>query len=80
MYFEEREELQTRNELKGHTVINRLYKAQKGICPVCGDKITIDTDFRVHQSIKNNLTLKTLVHPWCHRKLHTKDEENTLAL
>lgn len=80
IYFEEREELQTRNELKGRTVINRLYKTQKGICPVCRDKITIDTDFRVHQSIKNNLTFKILVYPWCHRKLHTNDEENTLTL
>ncbi|HGI1933910.1 TPA: group II intron maturase-specific domain-containing protein, partial [Streptococcus agalactiae] len=80
IYFEEREELKIRNELKGRTVINRLYKTQNGICPVCGEKITIDTDFRVHQTIQNNITLKTLVHPWCHRKLHINDEENTLAL
>lgn len=80
IYFEEREELKIRNELKGRTVTNRLYKTQNGICPVCGEKITIDTDFRVHQTIQNNITLKTLVHPWCHRKLHINDEENTLAL
>ncbi|WP_107571697.1 group II intron reverse transcriptase/maturase [Clostridioides difficile] len=80
IYFEEREELKIRNELKGRTVINRLYKTQNGICLVCGEKITIDTEFRVHQTIQNNITLKTLVHPWCHRKLHINDEENTLAL
>ena len=80
IYFEEREELKIRNELKGRTVINRLYKTQNGICPVCGEKITLDTDFRVHQTTQNNITLKTLVHPWCHRKLHINDNENTLAL
>lgn len=80
VYFEEREDLKMRNELKGRTIISRLYKNQNGICPVCGSKITIDTDFRIHQVIQNNVTLKTLVHPLCHRKLHTNNEENMLAL
>ncbi|QTJ32877.1 fumarate reductase [Lactobacillus ginsenosidimutans] [Dolosigranulum pigrum] len=47
IYFEEREELKIRNELKGRTIINKLYKTQNGICPVCGEKITMDTDIDI---------------------------------
>lgn len=70
LYFEERQ------ELKGRRVINGRYYKQKGICPVCELKITKETDFRVHQTVKNHKPIKTLVHPTCHKNL----KENTLVL
>lgn len=76
LYFEERQEKQMRQELKGRRVINGLYYKQKGFCPVCELKITKETDFRVHQTVKNHKPIKTLVHPTCHKNV----KENTLVL
>lgn len=70
LYFEERADKQMRNEIKGRTIINRLYANQKGCCSYCGGKITLETDFRIHQVGNGTNMTKDLVHPECHEKLH----------
>lgn len=80
VYFEEREEKQMRNAIKGRTIINRLYKAQNGCCSHCGEKITLETDFTIHQINTPNGLIKSLVHPECHRELHTFINNTMLAL
>lgn len=80
LYFEEREEKQMRNEIKGRTIISRLYNAQNGCCSHCGEKITLETDFTVHQIKTPTSTIKNLVHLDCHRELHTLNNSTMLAL
>lgn len=80
VYFEEREEKQMRNAIKGRTIIDRLYKAQNGCCSHCGEKITLETDFTIHQINTPNGLIKNLVHPECHRELHTFINNAILAL
>lgn len=80
IYFEEREDLKMRNELRGRKIINNLWKMQKGICPYCSTKITADTDFRIHQQDSPLGKKKYLVHSECHRNLHDKTNDLELAL
>jgi len=71
LYFEERADKQMRAEIKGRTIINKLYIKQKGLCSHCGTKITHETDFSVHQIGTGKSITKHLVHPECHSKIHT---------
>ena len=80
LYFEERVEKQMRNEIKGRTIITRLYNAQNGCCSHCGEKITLETDFTVYQIKTPTSTIKSLVHLDCHRELHTLNNSTMLAL
>lgn len=80
LYFEERADKQMRNEIKGRTIINRLYKAQQGCCSHCGDKITLETDFRIHPVGNGKNMTKSLLHPECHQKLHALEKCEMLAL
>lgn len=80
LYFEERADKQMRDEIKGRTIINRLYKAQSGCCGYCGGKITLETDFRIHQVGNGTSMTKSLVHPEYHEKLHALKNNEMLAL
>ncbi len=64
-YFEEREERSMRNNIKGRKILTRLWKEQKGYCRVCGEKITIETDFRLQKAEKGE---KSMVHPYCFKR------------
>jgi RNA-directed DNA polymerase len=78
-YMEERLALQTTNSLRGKGRVLSLWRSQDGQCPVCGEPITCDTGWHVHQVIyrskggsdhRDNLRL---LHPNCHRQLHVTD-------
>ena len=70
-YFEERDSLRMVRELKGRNKINFLYKTQKGIYPVCNEKLTIEKGFRIHNYQSSNYKeIQMLLHTDCHRKLH----------
>jgi RNA-directed DNA polymerase len=64
-YFKERKDYKMRNNLKGRYILEKLYKSQKGICPVCNKKITIETDFR----IQDEVTHKWMLHPYCKKTI-----------
>lgn len=74
-YFEERETDKMLLSLNGRIFLTKLFKKQKGLCPVCGERITKDTDFKLHSNKVNNRTFKTMVHPYCHSKIHSSDSE-----
>ena len=65
-YFEAREETQMRNNLKGKRILKSHWEIQKGICPKCNEKITIETNFRVQKYADGRISL---VHPECHTPL-----------
>ncbi len=73
-YFEERKTDKMLRSLKGRRILTYLFKSQKGICPICSEKITVETDFKVHEITENNRTVKFMLHPECHRKLHLNEK------
>ena len=50
-----------------------LYKTQNGFCPICGKKITVDTEYKVHENETPKGIVKMLVHRECHNKLHSEE-------
>jgi RNA-directed DNA polymerase len=77
-YFEERLSVQMENNLQGRRRLLYLWKRQKGLCPVCGEKITKVTRWHAHHLIRrvdggaDSTTNLTLLHPLCHRRGHAK--------
>lgn len=78
-YFEQRLTRSMMDNLKGKGKLLRLWLAQDGVCPECGEKITKDTGWNVHHSMyrvyggsscTSNLRL---LHPNCHRKHHSRN-------
>ena len=47
-YFEERQSAQMWNSLRGRRAIARLWKDQDERCPVCAERITLDTPWTIH--------------------------------
>ena len=74
-YFEERETDKMLLTLNGRNFMTKVFKKQNGLCPVCGEKITQETDFKLHSEKVGNRTNKTMVHPYCHNKIHSSDSE-----
>jgi RNA-directed DNA polymerase len=69
-YFEERETDKTRVNLKGRAILAKLFAQQKGVCPACGEKLTVDTGYKIHYVVENGKPAKLMVHPGCHNEIH----------
>jgi RNA-directed DNA polymerase len=75
-YFEHRLDVKMANNLPGRRQLLRLWKQQKGICPVCQQKITKITGWNNHHRIQRTLggsdtnENRVLLHPNCHRQIH----------
>ncbi len=78
-YLAERHALQGANSLNGRTRLRRLWFAQDGLCPECGEPITRETGWQVHHvhrradggsEQRSNLRM---LHPNCHRRLHANE-------
>jgi RNA-directed DNA polymerase len=76
-YFEERMVRKMKGSLKGRKRLLKMWTDQKGKCPVCKLYITEETEWHNHhllpkhkggKSIVSNLVL---LHPDCHRKVHS---------
>ncbi len=64
-YFEQREYEKMRTSLKGRKILTKVFHAQKGLCPVCGSRITSETDFKVYSEMAGNRYVRFMVHPEC---------------
>lgn len=73
MYFEERETDKMRDTLNGRTKLLNIFLRQKGLCAVCGRRMTVETGCKVHYLRCGNIRTKQMVHPVCHKKLHTQE-------
>ncbi len=74
-HFEERETDKLRISLKGRNILAKLFYEQKGFCPICGEKITVDTNYKVHEEQIGNRKIKSMVHPQCHDITHSLDSQ-----
>jgi RNA-directed DNA polymerase len=75
-YFEHRVEIKMNNLFRRRYKLQYLWRSQKGICPVCSQKITKRTWWHCHHLVwktrggsdrVNNLVL---LHPNCHQQVH----------
>ncbi len=75
-YFESRLRRKMRSTLATRYKLLSLWRSQAGICPVCGQIISVETDWHVHHIVprhsggtdeNSNLVM---LHPECHRRVH----------
>lgn len=75
-YFEERTTKKWKANSKWKK-IKALYTRQIGICPICKQQITEESEYHVHHRIPrceggaDTLNNLVLLHPNCHRQVHT---------
>ena len=69
-YFEEREGEKLLNSTKGREKLLTIWRRQGRCCPVCGDRITSETGFKVHTPAGKN-SRKIMVHKECHEEIHS---------
>ena len=76
-YFEDRLGRKMEGSLIGKTKLKWLWWSQEKKCPHCGEKITKETGWHIHHILpkseggKDNIGNLTLVHPNCHRQIHS---------
>lgn len=75
LYFEERETDKMRDSLNGRNKLMKLFIRQKGLCPVCQKRMTIETGCKIHYFRCDNIRVRQMVHPKCHKSLHANDSE-----
>lgn len=74
-YFENRTSRKFETSIVGRSKIASLWKRQKGCCPICAERITSVTSWRIHfviSRLKGGTTDTSnliLLHPGCHDKL-----------
>lgn len=84
-YFEHRLGMQMAANLVGGKKLLYLWKEQKGICPVCGQKITKLTGWDNHHIVwrvyggGDGAGNRMLLHPNCHRQVHSQNRKLEVA-
>ncbi|MGI9452162.1 MAG: HNH endonuclease signature motif containing protein [Geminicoccaceae bacterium] len=84
-YFEKRLSLIMKDSLRGRQRLLHLWRAQKGKCPNCHEPITKNTGWHVHhilpkaQGGTDNLANLILLHPNCHRQVHSLERRELAA-
>ncbi len=75
-YFEKREGDHMRDTFRGTRTLRFLWYEQGGYCPVCNERITRITGWRLHHCVPRVLggstdtTNRVLLHPECHDRVH----------
>ncbi|MFA6269981.1 MAG: group II intron reverse transcriptase/maturase [Candidatus Paceibacterota bacterium] len=84
-YFEERRIQKVKDDLTITKRVKKLWLAQKGKCLNCQKNITKETGWNEHHVIprlqggKDTLSNLQLLHPNCHRQLHSQDQKCVTA-
>jgi RNA-directed DNA polymerase len=75
-YFEQRQDRAMQATLKGRRALLSLWKRQQGRCPVCHQKITVETGWHSHHVTwkvhggSDGTDNRVLLHPNCHQQVH----------
>ena len=78
IYFETRLGVKMVNSLRGRRKLIYLWMEQKGECPICEQQITTISGWHQHHLIRradgggNSLNNLVLLHPECHRQVHSQ--------
>lgn len=76
-YFERRQDYLLGNSVWGKKRVLAIWRKQGSRCPMCQQHITHDTGWNVHHKVSklmgggDELTNLVLLHPNCHRQLHS---------
>jgi RNA-directed DNA polymerase len=79
LYFEERLGVKMETSLLGRRRLSRLWKEQKGICPICNQPIDKLTGWHLHHIVErvvggsDSSENRVLLHPECHRQVHNQN-------
>jgi RNA-directed DNA polymerase len=77
-YFEKRLDVRMEATLKGKRWLLTLWKEQRGLCPVCNQKITTITGWHSHHILwrskggSDRAENRVLLHPTCHQQVHSQ--------
>jgi RNA-directed DNA polymerase len=77
-YFEKRLDVRMEATLKGKRWLLTLWKEQRGLCPVCNQKITKITGWHSHHILwrskggSDRAENRVLLHPACHQQVHSQ--------
>lgn len=81
VYFEQRQYNRVLADLEDRPRLRHQWRLQRGICPVCGERITRETGWHNHHihwrvyGGNDDLENRVLLHPNCHRQVHNPDYE-----
>lgn len=79
-YLEQRLERAWKDSVKGRRKLMSLWVRQKRTCPMCKQHITHETGWNIHHVVErhkggsDSLENLVLLHPNCHRQLHSTNE------
>src|SRR3989440_3410553 len=77
-YYEKRLDVRMEATLKGKRWLLTLWKEQRGLCPVCNQKITKITGWHSHHILwrskggTDGAENRVLLHPTCHQQVHSQ--------
>lgn len=77
-YWSKRNHSQGKTRFAKGSKLERIYNREKGICPICGENITLEDDFELHhiKPIKDGGTNSednlVFLHKQCHKSKHKK--------
>ena len=77
-YFEQRNAVQMKDNLRGYDKLLRVWHQQDGVCPPCGALITKETGWNLHHRVwlvdggDESMANLILLHPTCHPPLHAQ--------
>ena len=79
VYFEHRLGIKMATHLRGKYRLLNLWKSQKGICPICSQKITEQTGWHSYHLVWKSMggddrtANLVLLHPNCHQQVHNRE-------
>ena len=77
-YFEKRLDAKMANHWRGRQGLFSLWLSQRGLCPICHQKITKQTGWHSHHIVWqthggiDGMSNRVLLHPTCHRQVHSR--------
>jgi len=76
-YFEKRRHTKMADHLRGKRRLSYLWQTPIGVCPLCQEKLTEETDWEQHhieprvEGGPDTVDNLVLLHPTCHRQVHS---------
>lgn len=66
--------------ITGRKILESVFRRQKGLCPVCAQRITMDTGFTILDTKMPTKILKSMLHPNCYKGVRSNEIQFEPAL